>query len=124
MHDCCAPHEAVHDLERSQSAARSGLLVASGAVVSAVAASACCWLPLLLLTLGLFAGDNTQEIAADAEATVLLSIEGMACEACAAQVQTALTKVSGGEAAWVNYADGRAIVAVHPDSPPRRGRSH
>ena len=40
--------------------------------------------------------------------------------ACAAQVQTALTKVTGVESALVNYADDRAIVAVHPDSPPDR----
>lgn len=54
-HRCCesplSPSEAAPSIRR----ARGGLWTAGASVMSAAAASACCWLPLLLVTLGLSA---------------------------------------------------------------------
>ncbi|MBI4576114.1 MAG: cation transporter [Planctomycetes bacterium] len=46
-HDCCAP-----PAEPRARAGRAGALAASVSVLSAIMASACCWLPLLLVAFG------------------------------------------------------------------------
>ncbi len=53
---CCA--EAVTDgvTDKAEAGPRTGLWAAGGSVVSAVASSACCWLPLLLAVFGFSAG--------------------------------------------------------------------
>ena len=48
---CCTPKEETEKTTGN----RAGLFAASGSVVAAVIASACCWLPLLLLAFGLSA---------------------------------------------------------------------
>lgn len=52
-HDCCTP-EAPPDDTRPASAPgdKAGLVSSAGAVVAAILASACCWLPLTLVALG------------------------------------------------------------------------
>lgn len=51
-HDCCRPADITNHDNPQRSITRSGLLAAAGSVLSAVIASACCWLPLLLVALG------------------------------------------------------------------------
>lgn len=56
-HDCCAT-EAVAPADdperpRPDMAARGGMLAAFGALIAAILSSACCWLPLALVALGL-----------------------------------------------------------------------
>jgi copper chaperone CopZ len=53
-HDCCMPRVPDESPEASAKG-RTALWAAAGSVVSAVVASACCWLPLLLLAFGLSA---------------------------------------------------------------------
>jgi copper chaperone CopZ len=54
VHDCCANTDAAVDVkDKSQ---RAGMLAVGGSVLSALAASACCWIPLLLIALGVSAG--------------------------------------------------------------------
>jgi len=50
-HDCCAPKAPAPEAPKS-SGVSAGLLSSMGAVVAAVLASACCWLPLALIGLG------------------------------------------------------------------------
>lgn len=54
-HDCCAPAAATSPVEATGTEARGTVWATAGSVVSAVAASACCWLPLLLLAFGVSA---------------------------------------------------------------------
>jgi len=54
QHHCCAPDAASTSPARVDSR-RASLWAASTSVASAALASACCWLPLLLVTLGLSA---------------------------------------------------------------------
>lgn len=54
LHHCCEPAAASTSPARADSRA-AGLWGASASVASALLASACCWLPLLLVTLGLSA---------------------------------------------------------------------
>lgn len=51
---------------------------------------------------------------------VVLAIEGMTCEACAASIEDALRKVPGIAAAEVNYERREAVVGVPIDSQPPR----
>lgn len=56
-HDCCAPKiseqpVAVPTKEGPSTTSRAGLLSSGGAVLGALFASACCWLPLLLIGMG------------------------------------------------------------------------
>jgi len=57
-HQCCASSDgsSVVDAGNADSPSRAGFWSGLGAVGAAVGASACCWLPLLLLTVGLSAG--------------------------------------------------------------------
>jgi len=50
-HDCCAPKALAPEAPKS-SGVSAGILSSMGAVVAAVLASACCWLPLALIGLG------------------------------------------------------------------------
>lgn len=54
-HDCCAPAAVTTPAETTGAEPRGTLWATAGSVVSAVAASACCWLPLLLLAVGVSA---------------------------------------------------------------------
>ncbi len=54
LHHCCKP-EATSTSPAGVDSRRAGLWAASASVASALVASACCWLPLLLVTLGLSA---------------------------------------------------------------------
>ena len=49
--------------------------------------------------------------------TVELRVEGMTCEGCAAFIEHTLVMLPGIRSATVVYADGRALVALDPDSP-------
>ncbi len=53
--DCCATHckETVPDKNKKQ---KGSILAIGGSLIAAIAASACCWLPLLLIGFGLSAG--------------------------------------------------------------------
>lgn len=51
QHACCAP-QAAEPTPPSAAAFRAGILASVGAVVSAIFASACCWLPILLVAFG------------------------------------------------------------------------
>ncbi len=54
MHDCCSTTDSSVDTkDKSQ---RTGVLAVVGSVLSALAASACCWIPLLLIALGVSVG--------------------------------------------------------------------
>ena len=53
--DCCAPHSEPTPPTEDKSQ-RTSVLAAGGSVISAIAASACCWLPLLLIAFGASAG--------------------------------------------------------------------
>ena len=44
----------------------------------------------------------------------------MTCEACAAHIQRELSKVPGVTRASVRYAQGQALVAFDPKSPPEK----
>jgi len=52
--DCCAPKSAASPptVEPPATSSRAGLLSSGGAVLGALFASACCWLPLLLIGMG------------------------------------------------------------------------
>ena len=52
--DCCAPKSAAPapTVEPPPTSSRAGLLSSGGAVLGALFASACCWLPLLLIGMG------------------------------------------------------------------------
>lgn len=54
LHHCCDPDVMSTNPARADSR-RAGIWAASASVASALVASACCWLPLLLVTLGLSA---------------------------------------------------------------------
>ncbi len=54
MHDCCSTTETT--TEAMDKSGRSGMLAVGGSVLSALAASACCWVPLLLIAFGVSAG--------------------------------------------------------------------
>ncbi len=55
--NCCSEPQTPEDSKTSHNLTdRAGLAAAGGSVVSAMVASACCWLPLLLIALGLSAG--------------------------------------------------------------------
>ena len=54
MHECCTDTEAAGDADNK--GRRVGLLAAGGSVLSALASSACCWIPLSLIALGVSAG--------------------------------------------------------------------
>ena len=55
----------------------------------------------------------TETLAADAQTIpVILRVEGMTCDACAAVVREALTKVPGVRRATVSYPDAEAVVSV------------
>ena len=51
--DCCATEGDVAGSDTSDGTKRVGRLAMVGGLLSAIAASACCWLPLLLISLGL-----------------------------------------------------------------------
>ncbi len=71
--------------------------------------------------IGLLIGDKTPAVAAQtagASQTVAILIEGMTCEGCATVVKSALAGVPGVRTASVSYAEGHALVAVDPVSPP------
>lgn len=163
--DCCAVKT---DVPAASSTGREKL-VWVGSVASALAASACCWLPLLLLAFGMSgaavsaafekyrpffaaltigflgaafyllrrprAGVNRLVFGLVAAVTVVfllfpnwlpilqsratpiddanavvLQIDGMTCEGCSAGLEQALTRLSGVQAAQVEYATGRARV--------------
>lgn len=54
MHDCCSNTDTTDDVkDKSQ---RTGMLAVGGSVLSALAASACCWIPLLLIAIGVSTG--------------------------------------------------------------------
>lgn len=53
--DCCAPQREPKPPAKDKSQ-RTSVLAAGGSVISAIAASACCWLPLLLIAFGASAG--------------------------------------------------------------------
>lgn len=50
--DCCSPSATASATDEAKPEGRGMHLAAVGSVVSAVAASACCWLPLLLIAFG------------------------------------------------------------------------
>jgi copper chaperone CopZ len=52
--DCCSPSSA--SAPANDKTQRSGVIAAMGSLASAIAASACCWLPLLLIGFGASAG--------------------------------------------------------------------
>ena len=54
MRNCCSTTDA--DVDRTGKGRRTGMLAAGGSVLSAFAASACCWIPLSLMALGVSAG--------------------------------------------------------------------
>jgi len=54
MHDCCANTDTTGDAQ--DKGQRTGMLAVGGSVLSALAASACCWIPLLLIAFGVSAG--------------------------------------------------------------------
>lgn len=54
MHECCDNTEAAGDADKR--GRRVGLLATGGSVLSALASSACCWIPLSLIALGVSAG--------------------------------------------------------------------
>ncbi len=54
-HDCCSPADVTSHDNPQHSTTRAGLWAAGGSVLSAVLASACCWLPLLLVAFGVSA---------------------------------------------------------------------
>ncbi len=55
--NCCSEPQTSEDGNTSHNLTdRAGLVATGGSVVSAVVASACCWLPLLLIAFGLSAG--------------------------------------------------------------------
>lgn len=198
IHDCCPPQRATRHDERPTSIGRAGLWAAGGSVVSAVTASACCWLPLLLVAFGVSAagvsaafekvrplfltvctillavgfyllyvrreacapdsacavpnpkrkrvnramlwvatafvlafaffpkyagfvlGQTTSRAVqgnANDSRVVTLTIEGMTCEACAITIQKALSGVPGVRTASVDYAEGKALIALDPALP-------
>lgn len=54
MHDCCSDTDRTVDVkDKSQ---RTGMLAVGGSGLSALAASACCWIPLLLIAFGVSVG--------------------------------------------------------------------
>jgi copper chaperone CopZ len=63
-------------------------------------------------------GTGMSHGAADSLKPVIVKIEGMTCEACAAHVQRALAEVPGVEAASVSYSESKARVLVKPASTP------
>jgi copper chaperone CopZ len=67
------------------------------------------WLGLLR---GEGGGSSTAPIRADDQQQIVLQIEGMTCEACAATVQQALRKVPGVAQVEVNYARSEAVVTT------------
>lgn len=54
-HDCCAPAGVTGPAETGGAETPGTVWATAGSVVSAIAASACCWLPLLLLAIGVSA---------------------------------------------------------------------
>lgn len=54
MHECCSNTDAAGDADNK--GRRVGLLATGGSVLSAMASSACCWIPLSLIGLGVSAG--------------------------------------------------------------------
>lgn len=54
MHDCCSTTDEGVDVPNKSG--RTGMLAAGGSVLSALGASACCWIPLLLIAFGASAG--------------------------------------------------------------------
>lgn len=213
--DCCTtnPERRPHSVSRLN----AGVIAQIGALISAVVASACCWLPLLLLAVGISGGalsatfeawrpvllpvtfallgvafyfsyrkpkvlasalaggtsgdaccsvpepgvtepccpaENAKGItlkkmnkvmlwlvtamvlafaffpdyvgyllsAGDDLDKILVKIEGMTCEACAANIENSLRKVPGVEAAKVNYDKSEALVGVpRGDKVPQAG---
>jgi len=69
---------------------------------------------------GVLVGGATEAVARQGTAlpTITLTVKGMTCEACAAHIQKELTRVPGVKRASVRYAQGQAVVAVDPQSPP------
>ena len=55
-HACCEPAVSSDAAPSSIAGQRAGRWAVGGSVVSALAASACCWIPLLLIALGISAG--------------------------------------------------------------------
>ncbi|MBI4569200.1 MAG: cation transporter [Planctomycetes bacterium] len=51
-HDCCAPREDAPPEEMASRTARAGILAAGASLLSAIMASACCWLPFVLVAFG------------------------------------------------------------------------
>lgn len=51
-HDCCASDQGMPAERQDARLDRAGLFAAGASVLSAIAASACCWLPLLLIAFG------------------------------------------------------------------------
>lgn len=58
MHDSCCDHNSAEAARPStpDGASRAGRVAIGGSILSALAASACCWIPLLLIAIGLSAG--------------------------------------------------------------------
>lgn len=54
MHECCTNTDAAGDADNK--GRQVGLLATGGSVLSAMASSACCWIPLSLIALGVSAG--------------------------------------------------------------------
>lgn len=65
---------------------------------------------------GVLVDGNDTPITADMD-TVVLKIDGMTCEGCAATVAEAIRSVSGVAAVQVSYERREAIVAVHRGQP-------
>lgn len=69
----------------------------------------------------LFAGDEMPPkatLGTVASERVVLSVQGMTCEGCAAAVQRALSDVPGVLSASVRYAEGEAVVVVEAGKRP------
>lgn len=54
MHDCCSTTDT--SVDTKDKGQRTGVLAVAGSVLSALAASACCWIPLLLIAFGVSVG--------------------------------------------------------------------
>lgn len=55
VHECCSDNESSEVLERQNGKGSAGIWAAVGSIGTAIVASACCWLPLLLLAFGVSA---------------------------------------------------------------------
>src|SRR5262249_35148125 len=69
---------------------------------------------------GVLVGGTTEAVTVQGTGlrTTTLTVRGMTCEACAAHIQKELAKVPGVKRASVRYAQGQALVAFDPQSPP------